>query len=172
MKALLISLCVAIFSFTALARPSSPSIWGQVVKTKKEVYGHEYFVTFKENGKDYAYPLAKDSKVGADKLENMVGKYARINGKAEFEKTEVGESKYIMTFQVQDINPLSFKDLNENMPGYSDRLTVKRYVGEGGYKSEVYTSGIDNKTANTAILVGGAALAVDVLANILRASAN
>lgn len=168
MKALLLTL---IFTLSALAQAKEiPAIWGQVVKTKKEVYGHQYFVTFKEGGEDYAYPLAKDSKVGEKKLQEMVGQYAKIYGKADFEKANVGESKYIMSFQVEDIKALSFKDLNENMPNYSDRLTVKRYIGEGKELSETYTHSIDDKTANTAIFVGGAALAIDVLANMLRAS--
>lgn len=146
----------------------APSIWGQVVKTKKELYGHEYFVTFQENGKDYAYPLARDSKVGKKKIESMVGKYAKIYGSAEFEKAQVGESKYIMTFQVEKINPLTFDDLNRNMPDYADRLTIKRYASEGKFVSETATAGIDDKVANTAIMAGGAALAIDVLANILK----
>ncbi len=148
----------------------APSIWGQVVKTKKELYGHEYFVTFEENGQSYAYPLAKDSKVGKKKIESMVGQYAKIYGQAEFEKEQVGESKYIMTFQVERINPLTFRDLNRNMPDYADRLTVKKYASEGKFISEAPTATIDDKVANTAIMAGGAALAIDVLANILKGS--
>lgn len=164
-------LCFTLFFLAgSFAQDNVPSIWGKVVKTKKELYGHEYFVTFKENGKSYAYPLSKDSKVGKEKLEEMVGKYAKIQGKAEFERADVGESKFIMTFKVGAINPLTFKDLNENMPDFADRLVVRRYVEEGKFQSETYTKGIDDKTANTAIFIGGAALAADVLANILKGS--
>lgn len=165
-----ILLSLFIFSFSVLAQ-SSPSIWGQIVKTKKETYGHEYFVYFKEDGKDFAYPLSSESKVGKKKLENMVGKYAKIYGKAEFEKAKAGESQFIMAFQVNKIDPLSLKDLNENMSVYDDRLSAVRYIPKGGkYRSEAYTETIDDEKANTAILVGGAVLAVEVLANILAGS--
>lgn len=157
-------------ALAAVAQPGAPSIWGKVVKTKKELHGHEYFVTFKENDKSYAYPLSKESKVGEKKLEEMVGQYAKIYGKAEFEKADVGEAGFIMAFQVRAIKPLAFKDLNENMPDFADRLVVKRYVEGGTFQSETYTKSIDDKTANTAIMVGGAALAADVLANILKGS--
>lgn len=150
------------------AAAKAPAIWGQVVKTNKELYGHEYFVTFKEEGQNYAYPLSNESQLGEKEIQKMVGKYAKIKGKTKFEKRDVGESKYLMTFRVEEITPLTFKDLNENMPSYADRLTVKRYIGEGAYRSETYTHSIDDKTANTAILVGGAVLAAEVLANILN----
>ena len=76
-----------------------------------------------------------------------------------------------MAFQVNKIDPLSLKDLNENMTVYDDRLSAVRYIPKSGkYKSESYTETIDDEKANTAILVGGAALAVEVLANILAGS--
>lgn len=164
-------LALALIFALPLFAQKTPSIWGKVVKTNKEIYGHEYFVTFKENGNDYAYPLAKDSKVGEKEISKMVGKYAKIYGTADFEKADAGESKYIMAFQVNKIDPLTFKELNENMPTYYQRLSTERYIGEGKVTSEMYTKrGIDDKTANTAIFIGGAALAVEVLANILKAS--
>ncbi|MCO4753948.1 MAG: hypothetical protein KC478_05675 [Bacteriovoracaceae bacterium] len=162
---LLVMFCASVFA------QSTPSTWGQIVKTKKETYGHEYFVYFKDDGKDFAYPLSSDSSVGEKRLESMVGKYAKIYGSAEFEKAKAGESRFIMAFKVKRIDPLSLKDLNENISLYEDRLSATRYVPMNGkYVSESYTETIDNATANTAITVGGAALAVEVLANILKGS--
>lgn len=145
---------------------NKPAVWGKIVKTKEKKIGYYYFIYFKKDGIDYAFPLSSKSKISQQKLENLNGKYAKIYGEEKFEDVGLEASKLILTFEVQDAIELKLSDLNQDLDSYSDRLNIEKIHKK--FESDVYVKkGLSNKAINTAILIGGTILAADVLSVLL-----
>lgn len=147
--------------------PSSKhAVWGKVLKTKN-LHGYTYFVYFKSEGQSYAYPLATKSSVKQKKLDALAGKYARIYGKEKLELITLEGSKHILTFEVSDVKELKLSDLNQNLDAFKERMDIAQISKRQLKSDQAVREGISDKTVNTAIFVGGAVLATQVLSVLL-----
>ncbi len=167
MKTYLITLLTLMFSLTLMAT-EKPTVWGKIYKTKKKVQGHSYFVYFKKDGKDFAYPLSTKSNMDPIILEKLNGKFAKIYGKTSFESANFDNSKFILTFLVSDAKELKLSELNSNLADFSKRDDLSLLSDRKNLKSEKATIGISDDIANKAIFLGGAALAAEVLGALLK----
>jgi hypothetical protein len=163
-----IFLAIMFMMFNCFASEDKPATWGNIIKTKNQTYGHQYFVHFKKEGNDYVYPLSAKSQIDLKKLESLVGKFAKIYGETSFEPIELDNTKHIMTFLVKDARELTLSDLNQEYESYSDRLNVPELIKKRGQTESAEVKGLSNKAINAAIFVGGAALALEVLKNAVR----
>lgn len=163
-------LLIIFLSFAVFAQDKAPSIWGQIIKAPKTTVGYDYFIYFKKDGQAYAYPLSHSSEMSLKKIKSLVGQFAKIEGEPYFEKKPIGESEYIMTFKVTNADPLKLSELNENFNLYEERQNLEHYksLRQKPTSEEPTVKGISDKVANTAIFVGGAALALEVLSNIVK----
>ena len=160
------TLLIVLFSLTALSA-EKPAIWGKIYKTKTKVQGHSHFVYFKKDGKGYAYPLSSKSKIDPLVLDKLNGKFAKIYGKTSFEASNLENSKFILTFLVDGAKELELSELNSNLSDYSKRDDLALFIKKNKIQNDKATIGISDDVANTAILIGGAALAAEVLGTIL-----
>lgn len=162
------NILILIIVFTSLSAFSkeNPAVWGVIYKTKKHIQGHKYFVYYKENGKDYAYPLSIKSNIDPIVLDKLNGKHARIYGTTTFEKADLDGTKLIMSFKVRDAKELKLSDLNNDFKAYKERSN-EFYLSKYSQENPNKKISISDKAANTAIFVGGAALALEVLKNVL-----
>ena len=155
------------FSFSFVeSDDSSPVVIGKLVKLKHEKEGTNYFITFKKENRDYAYPIDPESRVR--NLDQFTGKTLKVYGVTRFKKSIAYESKHIMFFKVKSVQELSLKDLaykNDNLNTPETFLNAR-----GDQPSDQNKSGfkISDKAANTAILLGGSALAAEVLSQLLK----
>ncbi len=151
----------------AMETDKSPTVIGKIIKTKHETSGTNYFITFQRDGKDLAYPISPESKVR--NLHKYIGETVKVYGKTEFKKSQFKESSYLMYFKVSKVKGLSLKDLQYKHTMSKDEevqffLTKSTKTKKPG----VQIKGIDDTTANTAIFLGGAVLAAEVLSQILK----
>jgi len=165
MKALLL-LILTIFTLTSFAK-EKPAIWGKIYKTQSKVQGHSYFVYFKKDGKGYAYPLGTKSNIDPIVLDKLKGKFAKIYGKTSFESANLENSKFILTFLVRDAKELKLSELSSNMSDFSKRDDLASFIKINNYRTGKSQSVISDDVANTAIFLGGAALAAEVLGTLL-----
>ena len=170
MKKFILLIILTLTSLYGFAK-EKPAVWGVIYKTKKEIQGHQYFVYYKENGKDYAYPLSVKSNIDPVILDKLNGKHAKVYGKTIFEKADLDGTKLIMTFLVQDAKELKLSDLNNDFNAYKER-TNENYLAKYSNENPNKSIKISDKAANTAIFIGGAALALEVLKNILSPPKN
>lgn len=157
-----------LFSFSIMAQESGT--WGQVIKSDKSRYGHQYFIYFKQDGKDYAYPIDPTSEKVAKELSDSHADYVQVFGTIEFEEVDLEKTKHIVVYKVNKIKKLTLKDLNENMQNYGDRLDVSRFAikePSNPHAAKKGSRGISDKATNTAIFVGGAVIAAEVLSMLL-----
>lgn len=146
----------------SFANNTKHAVWGKVLKTK-DLHGHTYFIFFKSEGKSYAYPLSATSSIEKKKLDSLTGKYARIYGQEKFEKIELEGTKHILTFEVNDAQELTLADLNQNLDVYQPRIDVELIAKRQLKSDQALREGISDKAINTAIFIGGAILASEVL---------
>jgi len=144
-----------------------PATWGKIYKTETKMRGHQYFVYFRKDGKDFAYPLSTKSKINRKKLSNLNGKYAQIYGTSSFEKMDLERSQHILTFQVHDAQELQLSDLNKDMSKYMYRNNLVPHLErlQDPFRKQGNIM-ISDEAANTAIFWGGAALAAEVLRTV------
>jgi hypothetical protein len=162
---ILLVLFMALSSFAS--EEKKPAVWGKIYKTKESQHGYQYFVYFKKDGKDYAYPLSTNSNMSKKKLEELVGKYARIYGEEKFDEINLEGSKHILTFEVRDAIELTLADLNQNFDAYAERIDVKQLRKRQLESDQPTKKGLSDKAVNTAIFVGGAILAAEILSVLL-----
>ena len=160
--------CLFIFG-GAFAQNEKHLILGKIVKTKKEINGNQYFVTYKTKNKTLAYPIKNPSEA----VKKMHGKMVRIWGKTEFAKSPYQESKYLMYFKIDKADVLTMKDLglkDENL----DEERFKVFAENSPRTMRNPKSGaeieISDTAANTAIFIGGAVLAAEVLRGMAAAN--
>jgi hypothetical protein len=165
MKKLMI-LFLMLFTMTSYAL-EKPAIWGKIYKTKKKVQGHSYFIYFKKDGKDYAYPLSTKSNIDPIVLDKLNGKFAKIYGKTSFESANLDKSKFILTFLVRDAKELKLSELSSNLSDYSKRDDLTSFIKINNYKTDKSQTRISDEVANSAIFLGGMALAAEVLSTLL-----
>ena len=163
----LILLCSLFFSLQLAAKEIRPVVWGKIINAKQETYGYKYFVYFRQDGKDYAYPLSKKSQIDSAKLQKLDGKYARIEGVTDFETIQLEGARHIMTFIVGDAAELTLADLNTNLDAYKDRMDVDLFKKKRVQTEQAEIKGLSDKAINAAIWVGGAVLAAEVLGKLL-----
>lgn len=166
MKNLLV-LLMFVFSLTGFAKDTRPTVWGKILKTKKEAHGYKYFVYFKKDGKDFAYPISNKSKIDPIIFDKLQGKYAKIYGATNFESINLDSTKHIMTFVVNDARELKLADLNKNFDAYKERMDVKFLKKKMLTEDKPTKKGLSDKAVNSAIFVGGAVLAAEVLGALL-----
>jgi hypothetical protein len=163
---ILISLFIIMFTVSSFAN-EKPTIWGKVYKTKSKVQGHSYFVYFKKDGKGYAYPLSTKSNIDPIVLDKLNGKFAKIYGKTSFESANLDRSKFILTFLVTDAKELQLSELSSNLSEFSKRDDLASFAKINNYRTEKSQAVISDEVANSAIFLGGAALAAEVLGTLL-----
>lgn len=169
MKAFLILISLYLFIQAALA--SDPLSIGKIVKTKHETYNTNYFVVMTKDGKDFAYPIAPDSKI--KNLHTLKNKTFKIYGKTVFRKDPKKEGSYVLYFKINKADELQLKDLalkqdiNLQDPNILKNKTeiVLESTHNGPKEGAIRVS---DKAANTAIFLGGAAIAAEVLSHILK----
>lgn len=167
MKLLTIILAI-FFSLNTFAK--THGTWGQVIKSDKPRYGHHYFIYFKQNGKDYAYPIDPTNEKVKAALEKSHSDYVQVFGSVEFEEVNLEKTRHILVFKVNSIKKLSLKDLNENMQDFNNRLDVSRYMvksPENPHAVKQPSRGLSDKATNAAIFVGGSIIAAEVLSQLL-----
>lgn len=164
---ILMTLLLLSFSLNGFAKNEKPTVWGKIFKVKEKSYGYKYFVYFKKEGKDYAYPLSNNSKIDPNQLDSLNGKYAKIYGSTNFEAINLDSTKHIMTFVVSDAKELKLSDLNTNFDAYKERMDVTYIKRKMLNNDKPSKSGLSDKAINAAIFVGGAALAAEVLSVLL-----
>lgn len=165
----LILLFILLFAFQVPAQENKrPTVWGQIIKAKEETHGFKYFVYFKKEGKAYAYPLSNESEISSKQLDQLHGKYAKIYGQTNFERIELDNTKHIMTFVVSDARELKLADLNTDYETYKERMDVDFLKRKRVQTEQAEIKGLSDTAVNSAIFVGGAALAVEVLGTLLK----
>lgn len=161
-----VTFLLCFFSLQVLAK-ETPTVIGKIVKTKHEKNGTNYFITYQRNGKDLAFPISPDSKVR--KLHQYIGETVKVFGTTEFKKDPNSETSYTMYFHVDIVKGLSLKDLRYKPdPKKEDEIQFYLTKSREHISPGLKIKGIDDTTANTAIYVGGAALAAEVLSQILK----
>lgn len=162
---LLVLTSFSIYSASKTKSIEAPTVIGKIIKTKHEKEGTNYFIVYNRNGKDLAFPISPDSKVR--NLHKYIGETVKVFGKTSFKKSDRKEVSYLMYFEVEQIKGLSLKDL-EYTPDMSKEDEVSFYLTkqQGATAPGVKFKGINDKVANTAIFVGGAILAAEVLSQI------
>lgn len=163
----LITLIFLLFSLTAFTKEQRPTVWGKIFKVKKKAYGYSYFIYFKKDGKDYAYPVSNKTKIDPVQLDNLDGKYAKVYGSTSFEPIDLDSTKHIMTFVVNDARELKLADLNKNFDAYTERMDINFLKKQELKSDKAVKGGLSDKGINAAIFVGGAALAAEVLGTLL-----
>jgi hypothetical protein len=158
--------CTVIAKKLEYTNNSKHAVWGKVLKTKT-LHGHNYFIYFKSEGKNYAYPLSTKSSIKQKKLDSLAGKYARIYGKERLEQIKLEGSKHILTFEVTDVKELKLSDLNQNLDDFKERMDIVQISKRQITSDKAVKDGISDKTVNTAIFVGGAILAAEVLSVLI-----
>ena len=162
-------LITIIFSFLflstqILAKEKGALFLGKIVKTKKEINGSQYFITYETKDKTLAYPILNPDQ----KIKNMTGKMVRIWGKTEFKRAKYKESKYIMYFDISKADVLKLSDIGLKEQAYDDEQLdtfAKNFSSKPDGKRKTDGEGLEisDTAANTAIFVGGAILAAEVL---------
>ena len=168
MKLISILFLMLFSSFLVSANDNSPGIVGKIIKAQKETDGSSYFLIYKDKKKTLAFPISSDSKVKS--LDRYVGETVKISGKTVFRKTNRSETSHLLYIQADRIQPLKLKDLKYD-PNKELDHEMDYFVSLNNKKrdSDQYTiKGIDNDVANTAIFVGGAILAAEVLGKVLN----
>ncbi len=175
MKYILIHLIlgVCLINF-ALAKENKSLTVGKIVKTKHENEGTNYFIVITKNSKTYAYPISEESRV--KNLDLYRGKMVKVFGYTDFRKSKKNESNYIMSFIVHRISELSVKDLSIKEDFQYDE--VEHYLSlqkaaspsekQGRTSDKATKLGLNDTAVNSAIFVGGAALAAEVLGQVLK----
>lgn len=145
----------------------SPAVIGKIVKVKHEKEGTNYFITYNRDGKDLAFPISPDSKVRD--LHKYIGETVKVYGKTAFKKSDRKELSYIMYFKVESLKSLTLKDLKFKHD-MSKEDEVAMYLKKQSMSEPYNGNGlrINDKVANTAIFVGGAILAAEVLSSLLK----
>ncbi len=72
-----------------------------------------------------------------------------------------------MTFVVSDARELKLGDLNTNFDAYKERMDVKFLKKKMLTEDKPTKKGLSDKAVNSAIFVGGAVLAAEVLGALL-----
>lgn len=154
--------------FFATIADDKPVAVGKVVKVKHELEGTNYFITYKKAGQYYAYPISPESKIR--NLDKYIGKTVQISGKTDFRKSQRDESKFIMYFEITKMSPVSLSDVGVNAIAFDNDLEKFKQARKARTTSNKNGAEIkvSDKAANTAILVGGAALAAEVLGAFLK----
>ena len=155
-----------LFSISSFAQ-NEPSVVGKIVKTKHENYGTNYFITFKRDNKQLAFPISANSQI--KNLHELEGETVKLYGKTFLKKSEKKEVAYIMFFEANKVTKLSTKDLAYK-PDFTNKADEVNYYLNMQRKVEsdkAQIKGVSNKAANTAIFIGGAILAAEVLGKVL-----
>lgn len=166
LKTLLLTLFLT-FSF---AYAKDPLIIGKIVKTKHESYSTNYFILMQKDGENYAYPISPDSSV--KNLHKMQNKTFKIYGETAFKKDPNKEGSFVLYFKVDKAEELQLKDLalkeeiNLQDPKILKKTVMKEKPRPGSVEN--LQMEINDKVANTVIILGGAALAADILSHILK----
>lgn len=150
--------------FTSVISLANDAVIGKIVKTKHENYGTNYFLLLQNNNQSYAYPIDRESKI--KDIHKKINKTYKVYGKTHFVKNPNKEGQYIVYYQINKAEELKLKDLGlkEHVNLQDPKILSKQRrinVKDGRMM-------IDDDVANTAILAGGAALAAEILSQILR----
>ena len=172
MKAIILVLSL-IFLLPVLSTEKSP-IAGKIIKTKHETEGTNYFVVFTQNKKKYAYPVSPRSTI--KNMQNFEGKLVQIFGETELKKSNRDESRYIMFFNLTKLRIITVSDLgvtksmkeSNEVTDYLEKQKIKLIESNTANKMDKPTRGISDKAANTAIFVGGAILAAEILGAVAQ----
>lgn len=144
-------------------------VWGKIVQLKKPIGEHQYFITFTQDNKSYAYPLELDlkNKNLSKKFKNMIGKMSLIEGETlQKELNFDGQIKKLLVFKVKSVTPLQLKDLRPQ-----EIMVVKKQTYKQNKRTPSRQQGgisIPDKVANTAIFIGGAVLLGNLIKTILK----
>ena len=137
---------------------------GKMIKTKHETEATNYFLSIQREGKKLVFPISPESKTR--NLHKYIGKTVRLSGKTQLRKSARSETNFLMYINVQKIEKLSLRDLglpkNEN--------DFSKYISRSQRKKsskltdkERKAMELSDKAYNTAIFVGGAILAAEIL---------
>ncbi len=144
---------------------ASDVVIGKIVKTKHENYGTNYFILIEKQDKSYAYPIDPQSNI--KNIHTKVNKTFKIYGESQFVKSTQGEGQFIVYYKINQAEELKLKDLalKEHVDLQDPKILQ---TSENKITTKDGKIIIDDATANKAILIGGAALAAEILSQILR----
>lgn len=172
MKSLWIPLLILVFiNGGAFAQKKQQySAWGRIVHLTKgeRLFGYDYYVYLKHQGKEVAYPVKPTSKRNERLIRKSVNKIARIDGHATLQTVYYGEQKKkILVFTAKKIEPLEMKQLS-----YSGTVETTQpdrpVVGPNDRRPERSGISVPNTATNAVILTGGAILAGVVIKHFLE----
>ena len=159
---------ISLMSFQSHSKDISKGIVGKIVKTEEKTEGSEYFIIYTSKDKVLAFPISPDSKV--KNLKSYIGETVKVFGTTSFKKTQRSETSHLMFFEVDKIQGLSLKDLAYKPEETTNDHKVSFFLSPAPepVAAGVKIKNINDDVANTAIFVGGAILAADVLSKILK----
>jgi len=163
----LLTIFILLLSVHSFATEEQKLLVGKIIKSKHETEGSNYFVLIEKENKKYAYPVNEKSLVrNLDQYEN---KFVKVYGQTNFQKSKKDESNFVMTIQINKVSEVKVSDLSVTQFKQNTEFDDFMKLQSGTKINKEARDGkitISDKAANTAILVGGAILAAEILGKL------
>ncbi|MBD64777.1 MAG: hypothetical protein CME62_06195 [Halobacteriovoraceae bacterium] len=159
-------LALIFLSFSSFSKDKQTAVWGKIMANNQLIAGYEYFVTYEEQGKFYAYPI-KLKQGSVKNIKSYTGKLVRIVGDIKTETVKLdGQLKQTTVFELASLKPMKLSQLSLG----DDNITPTQVEKEGHVPniSKKKSSGgfeLSDTAANTTIFAGAALLIGNMLKN-------
>lgn len=163
MRVLIFIMSLVISSTFASNIKGEGKIWGKIVKKPahyKDGLDFNYYITYKKDGRNYAYPVEVATKELEKKVNQNIGNIIKAQGSVraiDFEKD--GESSKLLVFRITNLSPMQLSNLQlkeKDVPNIEKTVPKKKAYEPGGIE-------LSDKAANTAIFAAGAILLGNIL---------
>ena len=164
MKILKFVFLFLLLTTTSVAETSKLAVWGKIVQQDSVIANYKYFVTYTENGKNYAYPLDLRNYKLKD-LKSLNNQFVRIEGIISSNTIKIeGQTQKVTVVYPKKIDTMKASDLSIGLYSPSEKDLTKTpkdkassgRTSDGGFE-------IGDDVANTVILSGAALLLASIL---------